>query len=112
MDLDYAHTYMRMTFSTIKFGKLNMKKYLLYLLIIIIGFAIYPIIRYYYFNFFDPSRPEYKFYVVVRTFWSMPLLILSGIILIAFYKQKVLGFLSILSGILVGVLILQALSSF
>ena len=89
-----------------------MRRSLLYFLYVVICFAIYPILRYGYFRFFDPYTPESKFYVFIRVHLSMPLLTLSGIILIVYFKKKGLGFVSIGSGILVALLILDALSSF
>ena len=88
-----------------------MKRKWMYLLFVVICFATYPILRYYYFVYFDPYTQESTFYIAVRVLFSGPLLLLSGIILIRFYKQWVFGLLSIILGLWVIAIILQALPS-
>ena len=90
----------------------NTEKYLFYVLLVAICFAGYPIIRYYYFVFFEPNTRELKFFVAVRTYFSAPLFLLSGIILIVYYKRWVIGLFNILAGLLVIGNIIHALASY
>jgi len=86
-----------------------MKKKFKYLLLVVICFATYPLLRYYYFLFFDPYTQETGFYVAVRVLFSGPLLLLSGIIIIRYYRQWVFGLLTILLGLGWVVLIMKDL---
>jgi hypothetical protein len=85
------------------------KKYILYVLFMLIGLAAYPIIRYYYFLFFNRYTQESSFFVTMRVFVSVPLLLFSGFILVRYYRQWIIGLFSIILGLWFMVGILQDL---
>lgn len=76
-----------------------MKKNLLYVLVLVICFAIYPILRYNYEVFFHPDFVESEFFVYVRVLASGPLLFLCGIVLFAAYRSWIFGSLCIVTAI-------------
>ena len=86
----------------------NIKRYSVYIFYIAILFAFIPVVRYFYFLFFDPYTRELSFFINVRVYLSAPLLIFSGIILLLFYKRyaKYVGWASLIVGLFfLGILI-------
>lgn len=81
---------------------IDIKKYVLFFIYALILFAMYPILRYFYFLTLAPYTLESKFFVEMRVYWSAPILIVFGLILIVWYKGliKISGYFSLSVGLL------------
>jgi len=77
----------------------------------IVALAAYPIVRYYYFLFFDRYTQESVVFITMRVFLSVPLLLLSGFLLVKYYRQWIVGLSSIILGLWFMASILQDLPS-
>jgi len=73
------------------------KKYLLYIIYIVVLFAIYSILRYYLIEFDRHSM----FFSLIRIFFASPALIILGVVVLIIYDgmlNKIVGWISILTG--------------
>lgn len=78
-----------------------MKKPLLIFVYIVALFALFPIIRYFYFVEVQPTIADTKLFIAIRVYLSSPLLFISGLVLLLTSGKiidKVIGWIFILIG--------------